>query len=289
MSIPTIDELTKGEIDGTGIFDELMRSVKAHLIEEHDKDRITDVNWASVYLGALQTTMKMSNDFLFMREKVDVDIRLAEQNLANSKVENTTLEQKVVLGEYAIQNAKYEECNLRTRNAQAEAQLQATLQATANAQTQAKVLTAQYDKIQNEILLYKQKVRSEQAQIHDLVDGVPVTGIVGTQRDMYRKQANGYLRHAEQQAARIMADLFTIRYTEDKNTASPASNWCNDAEVSQALRALLNGVELNSKEGEQLSKDATAVGTMPAINMAPSLDPFTPTTPPACTVTSIGP
>jgi hypothetical protein len=287
MSIIQIDELTKSEIDGTGIFDECMRSVKAHLQEELAEDRITPINYSSVYLGALQATMKMSLEFLLSREKVDVDLRLSEQNLENAKVEKALLEQKLELGMYAVQNAKYEECNLSIRNAQSEAQLQSTLQATANAKTQAQILTAQYDKLQNEILLYKQKIRSEQAQIHDLVEGVPVTGIVGTQRDMYRKQANGYLRHAEQQAARIMSDLYTIRFTEDKVSANPANNYCNDAEVSAALKALLDGVELNSKEGEQLVRDTTPVGTMPPINMAPALAPELPVTPPSCTANAI--
>jgi len=285
MAVVTVDELTKGEIEGTGVFDELMRSVKAHLQEELSNERITEVNYANVYLGAMTGVMKMSTDFLFIKDKTDVEVKLAEQQRANLQVENALLEQKLELGRYALQNAKYEECTLKAQLAAAEASVQATLQSTANAKTQAKVLVGQHDKLQTEILLYKQRIRTEQAQIHDLIDGVPVTGILGTQREMFRKQANGYLRHAEQQAARIFSDIFTVRFTEDTTSATPDDNYCGGAQVTAALSALLAGVALG--ENEHDGKDATPVGTMPPINMAPSFSPEEPSAPASCSVTAI--
>ena len=48
MTDITIDHLTTNEIEGMGVFDELMRSVKAHLIEEQSRNGIIQKLFPSI-------------------------------------------------------------------------------------------------------------------------------------------------------------------------------------------------------------------------------------------------
>ena len=40
VEAPTVDELTTVALDGTGVFDKLMQTVKLHLQDEYDSNRI---------------------------------------------------------------------------------------------------------------------------------------------------------------------------------------------------------------------------------------------------------
>lgn len=68
--------------------------------------------------------------------------------------------------------------------------------------------------IQNELML--QKVKTEKAQIHDLVDGIPVVGVIGKQKTLYERQADGFLRDAEHKMAKLMADIWSVQRTTDE-------------------------------------------------------------------------
>lgn len=50
--------------DGTGVYDVLMQAVELHIQEQYENDRITGTDYATVYLGALQSAMAESVKFL---------------------------------------------------------------------------------------------------------------------------------------------------------------------------------------------------------------------------------
>ena len=59
----TIEDLSGGEVRGTGSFDELMRTVKSNIDQEYTKNRITGANYSTVYLGAMQTVLQVASQF----------------------------------------------------------------------------------------------------------------------------------------------------------------------------------------------------------------------------------
>lgn len=79
------------------------------------------------------------------------------------------------------------------------------------------------DKIDTENAILNQKRKSEEAQISDFVDGNPIGGILGAQKTLYTRQADGFLRDAEQKVAKIMADAFAIVRSTDEETLVPES------------------------------------------------------------------
>ena len=68
--VVTIDDLTDTTVGGIGVFDKLMTAVEAHIIQEYDKNRIRGPEYSTVYLGALQSTISQSIEFMVQTEQI---------------------------------------------------------------------------------------------------------------------------------------------------------------------------------------------------------------------------
>ncbi len=82
-----ISDLTHATIDGNGVFDVLMRTVNAHLQKEWTANRLKGTEYSTVYLGALESTMNTSLQFLLAKDKLNAELAILEQQLVNLKVE----------------------------------------------------------------------------------------------------------------------------------------------------------------------------------------------------------
>ena len=81
MSVVTVTSLTDATTNGGGVFDVLMRTVKAHLEQEYTQNRIRGVEYSTVYLGSLEATMRMAMDFLLQHQKVDLEVQLLQKQI----------------------------------------------------------------------------------------------------------------------------------------------------------------------------------------------------------------
>lgn len=201
----TLADLTTTTLNGSGVFDVLMRANKAHLDEEFTKGRIKGPEYATVYLGSLQAVLSASLQFLLQRDKVNQEVKLLEQNTANAVIEGTVLTAT--------------ECKLRA---------------------EFDVLMLTKDKTAQETNLLLQKVVTERAQVTSL--GVDADSVVGKQKALYSAQTAGFTRDAEQKAAKVMVDSWNVRRTTDEGTVADGLNMLNDAAVGRAVGKLLNGV-----------------------------------------------
>lgn len=87
MTTLTIDQLTDATLEGDGVFDVLMRANKAHLDAEYAKDRIKGAEYATVYLGSLESVMSTSLQFLLQREKIALEAELMAQQVEIAKIQ----------------------------------------------------------------------------------------------------------------------------------------------------------------------------------------------------------
>lgn len=62
--------LTTVALDGSGVFDQLMKATKLHLQEEYEAQRITGNEYSTVYLGALTAVLQTSVQFLLNEQQV---------------------------------------------------------------------------------------------------------------------------------------------------------------------------------------------------------------------------
>lgn len=205
-------DLTTQTVNGTGVFDVLMKAAAAHLEAEFSKNRIKGTEYSEVYLGAMTQVLQTAAQFLLTKQKASLEaelltkqIALVEQQRLNAVTENTVL--------------VAQECKLR-----AEYDL-----------TMANIL-----RTNEEIALLTQKTATERGQTQAL--GVDADSVLGRQKALYVAQSDGFKRDAEQKAAKVLVDSWNVRRTTDEGTVADGTNMLNDAAVGRAVTKLLSGV-----------------------------------------------
>jgi hypothetical protein len=108
------------------------------------------------------------------------------------------------------------------------------------------VLDRQADKIHAEELLLRHKTITENAQYGDNVTDIvgvtiPVTGVVGKQKLLYKAQTDGFARDAEQKLAKIMADTWNIRRSTDSGLTT-AGTGLEDTSIQSVIVKAKSGI-----------------------------------------------
>lgn len=238
--IVPIADLTQTTLDGGGVFDVLMRSVKTHLEAEFQKDRIKGPEYATVYLGSLDAVMRTSLDFLLQRQKIALEAELMAQQvlIAQAEVLKANAQVQVALAE--IEKVALELEIMELSKAKIPAEI-AVLQATkCKLDAEFDLIKEQTIKVAQETLLLAQKVVTEAAQVSGL--GVDADSVIGKQKALYGAQTAGFARDAEQKAAKLLADTWNVRRTTDEGTVADGTNMLNDATVGRAINKMLTGV-----------------------------------------------
>jgi len=99
ISFDTLSNATTAT-NGTGNFDELMQVVTLHLEAQFAAGRITGTDYATVYLGALQSTLAQAVTFALSMEKANADKLLVDAQELKVDAEKALLDQKKIT-EYA--------------------------------------------------------------------------------------------------------------------------------------------------------------------------------------------
>lgn len=236
----TLNDLTQATVNGTGAFDTLMRAMVGHLELEFDKQRLRGADYANVYLNALTPVLQNAVVFLLQKDEaankaalVEAQIRLTEAQVLLAQAELEREQQNKELIAAQVLKVKQETTNL--------------VQELANLKAQECVLKSQYDmnmlqklQITAQTSLVQQKVATEKAQTSGA--GIEVGSVIGKQIALYTAQAEGFVRDAEQKAAKLMSDTWNVRRTTDAGTVADATNGLLDANVGRAINALLAGV-----------------------------------------------
>ena len=215
----TVNDLTLATLDGTGVFDVLMRANKAHLESEYQKNRIKGPEYATVYLGSLESVMQTSLQFLLNKDKSDLEAQLIQAQIEKVNAEINLVKQQTA-------NAVIEAEVLRAQKCKLDAEFDVLLQS--------KLKTA------TEVTLLAQKTQTEKAQT--VAMGVDADSVIGRQKALYAAQATGFERDAEQKVAKLMIDSWNVRRTTDEGTVADGTNMLYDPAVGRAVNKLLAGV-----------------------------------------------
>lgn len=106
-----ITDLTEGTLTGNGIFDKLMAAVGVHLDDQYAKNRITGTDYATVYLGSMQSVIQQSVQYLLQEKQVEASVDLIEQqalteaqNTLNATKQGILLDTDEQIKEYELAN-----------------------------------------------------------------------------------------------------------------------------------------------------------------------------------------
>ncbi len=210
----TIEEVTTGSITGTGAFDKFMAGLDVHLIKEYQKGRLTGPDYAKVYLGSIQSALQLGMQFTF--EKQQSDLLRAQVLLAQKETELKDKELQLADKELLIKD-------------------QEILKST----KEVEVLEIQKGKIDQERQLLEQKKITESAQTQDNV--ASSASILGRQGELYRQQAEGFIRDAEQKATKMIIDTWMLRRSTNDQTFATNVNKLNDLNVGEAISTMMAG------------------------------------------------
>jgi len=101
IAFNTLSDTTHDTIDTkTGNFDHLMKAVTLHLEEQFNAGRITGTDYATVYLGALQSVLAQAVNFTLNMNKANEEATLLEKQQTKAESEKALLDQKKIT-EYA--------------------------------------------------------------------------------------------------------------------------------------------------------------------------------------------
>lgn len=108
------------------------------------------------------------------------------------------------------------------------------------------LIMEQVPKVGAEKALLDQKQTTERAQTQDVAND---SSVVGRQMQLYRAQADGFKRDAEQKAAKIMVDSWNVRRSTNEDTiASDATyqgakgNRLSDSNIGDVIKVLKEGI-----------------------------------------------
>ena len=237
-----ITDLTLKTLDGTGVLDQMLATMRVHLAEQFDKERIQGTEYAEVYLGAFQSTLAAAIQFLLARRKLGLDLKLQEAQISLTTAQEDQIRAEMQKIPYEIQ-ALQKQLELADKQiAQADKQLELT---EAQIQVQLKqldLMAEQLEQAKAQTAYYEQRTITEKAQT---TAGVAATGsVIGTQVALMNKQADGYDRNAEQQAAQILANTWNVRRQTDEDTSANTTNKLDDASVGAVISKLAAGIKV---------------------------------------------
>lgn len=237
-----ITDLTLKTLDGTGVLDQMLATMRVHLGEQFDKERIQGTEYAEVYLGAFQSTLAAAIQFLLARRKLGLDLKLQEAQISLTTAQEDQIRTEMQKIPHEIQ-ALQKQLELADKQiAQADKQLELT---EAQIQVQLKqldLMAEQLEQAKAQTAYYEQRTITEKAQTSA---GVAATGsVIGTQIALMNKQADGYDRNAEQQAAQILANTWNVRRQTDEDTQANTTNKLDDASVGAVIAKLAAGIKV---------------------------------------------
>lgn len=275
----TTQAYTTETLDGAGVFDSLMRTLKAHLKEEYSQSRIRGTEYATVYLGALNATMDKSLQFLLTRDKVKLEADVLELQAAQMQLDGqraaleidllkqqrnkafldgelvkaqaakvyqdiclAQLQEKKMQEEIDLLQEQFKNQEEETKNTK---QQRFVINATkCKLDAEFSVLVQQKLKVVQETALLAQKTSTEAAQI---TNSAAVGSVIGAQTALYAAQAEGFQRDAEQKMTKMMLDTWnTRRATSSTLTSANPTNLLDDSNIGKVLEKAIAAANLGS-------------------------------------------
>lgn len=115
-----IDELTNGSLSGTGVFDVMIKGVKAHLKEEFDAGRIRGTDYANVFSLAVTQVMDQATNYALAKAKLGIELQLLEAQLGKLAADTVLVTKQCTLTEAQSLNQTAQTANVDAQTRQTE-------------------------------------------------------------------------------------------------------------------------------------------------------------------------
>lgn len=220
----TNDDLTTGEVGGTGAFDALMTGFAAHLRAEYDASRITGAEYTKAYIALTQAAMANATQFLLARETTFWQSVQGQIGAVTARVNHET-------AKVGYDTAKYQLDTLLPLQS-----------AKLSAETANLTYTLTY-LLPEQVTLISEQGEVQRAQtLNTRSDGATVAGLTGKQKDLYTQQITSYQRDGEIKASKLFTDAWITMKTLDEGLAAPTG--FSNTNLDEVLTAIRTNVPL---------------------------------------------
>lgn len=222
---PTLDDLTTGLVGGTGAFDKIMESHKAHLKEQYEKGLITGDQYSKVYVELTSVAMQTAIQFLLAGESSHWQAVAMQYSARKAEIDAVTAGVQLEIAKAQLA-AQFRQAEVL------EAQYVLTLMQVALADAQFQLTNEQYE--------------AARAQTRDtLSDGVTaIAGLLGKQKDLYTQQIDSYVKDAQHKVAKLFTDVWITQKTIDD--ALPVPTQLDNVEIGEVVAAVRANNSLGS-------------------------------------------
>ena len=115
-----IDELTDGKVDGKGVFDVMLRSVRSHIREEFDAGRIRGTDYANVFSLAVTQVMDQATNYAIAKAKLGLELQLLEAEIGKVAADTVLTTKQCLLVETQSVNQTAQTANTDAQTRQTE-------------------------------------------------------------------------------------------------------------------------------------------------------------------------
>lgn len=234
----TVEDLTTGAVDGSGVFDKILTSLRAHLRDEFDAGRITSGDYVKAYIAMIDSALANSVGFLTQRDQAfwaaalgQIQAITGKVALVNATIESSRLQLEALTSQagYALTKLKLSTESLTYCTGQYNLEFLMPLEKANREATNTGVgiqnNTATYqlsNLLPAQLKLVTEQTEAQRAQTLDTrSDGQNITGVLGKQKDLYAQQITSYQRDAEVKAARMFSDVWITQKTIDEDILTP--------------------------------------------------------------------
>lgn len=263
-----VSSLTEATLEGSGVFDVLMRAAKQHLEAEFNKQRIRGPEYSQVYLGSLTEVLQASMAFLMRQQQVALEAQLLEQQILQAQKQTELIEAQIYQTDQQTALAQKQVEQIEKQTSLLDKQMNLILAQTLQVSKQTDLiaeqilntalerdtmikqqckLAAEFDvlmmnktKIGTETSLLEQKLATERAQTASI--GVDQDSVIGRQKALYLAQTDGLIRKSEESVAKMLVETWAVRRTTDEGTAANSTNMLDDATIGRAINKILTGI-----------------------------------------------
>lgn len=189
-------------------------------------------------LNLAQDLLRTQADTALINKRVtqaDDEILLIKAQVSKLGKDEVLIDQQILVADQQIGKMQQEILNMVETVKKTTADTALVEQQTINAVSQNTLYGKQADKVDAESTLLGQKTKTEEAQIRDTVDSVTVTGMLGTQKDLYKAQIEGFARDAEQKLADIYMKSWQVRTSLKPDDMNLSAAGVSDGDIKSVM------------------------------------------------------
>lgn len=260
-----ISELTEATLDGNGVLDVLLQTMRLHLDREFKDNRITGTAYATVYAQSIAVFLQQAIAYSLSKAKLSLELQhLKEQvDLVKLQQEQTTAQTNKIATDTVVAIKQGHLIDAQTCQVKAETN-KINAEVALRLPKEVALLDKQVDIAEKELLikdktldlliaqiagqaaqnaLYTQKAVTERAQIDNTVVGLD--SVVDRQNKMMGAQTDGFKRDAEQKSTKLLIDTWSLRKNTDPD-ATPVNNVNKlvDDTIGAAIQKMMAGIDI---------------------------------------------